>query len=82
MILTDEEREALFNDSDLECYSSDDIEAACKFAAAVERKVLRKLRERPADAWLDCFGEPYRERSEIDDDASATPVHIIPEEHE
>lgn len=86
MILTDEEREALFNDSDLECYSSDDIEAACKFAAAVEREVLRKLRERePSGYLIDWPDEPDLGdyfSTEPSGCGRSRPLHIIPEVNE
>ena len=62
-----------------------------EFARAIEREVLRKLRERPADAWMrdswgpDCgpFVELYK-ASEMGwrDKEDWTPLHIIPEDHE
>lgn len=40
-MLTDEQIEQLFNASDLECLSSDDIEAGVKFARAIEAEVRK-----------------------------------------
>ena len=87
-ILTDEEVWSLWNSQ-----ATDDMnmQEAATFARAIESAVLRKLRERPADAWMrdswgpDCgpFVELYKS-SEMGwrDKEGWTPLHIIPEEHE
>lgn len=83
MILTDEERERIARPfvrtiGGDHWYSGDDgirddgdIE---KFAAAIESAVLRKLRERPADAWLIVDGADGYNCHKW------KPLHIIPTE--
>lgn len=80
MILTDEDIEAL--------RSVDDCgEAAPEFsriARIAEAEVLRKLRERPADAVLLTYDSGERELRFHNNGwpAAETPLHIIPEVHE
>lgn len=83
MILTDEERERIEHG----CWSGPGLGASFdrqKFAAAIEREVLRKLRERPADAVLLTYDSGERELRFHNNGwpAAETPLHIIPEVNE
>lgn len=91
MILTDEERERIarpfvrtiggdhWHSGDDGIRDDGDIEM---FAAAIERAVLRKLRERPADAWLLTYDNGERELRFQNNGwpAKEAPLHIIPKE--
>lgn len=93
MILTDEERERIAKPfvrtiGSGHWYSGDDgirddgdIE---KFAAAIESTVLRKLRGRPADAWINGRRDVLLDHPECygREDEGWTPLHIIPEVNE
>lgn len=101
MILTDEEREALGHRIAWRYKKSSDPHHSdtytfnratlLRFSEAVEREVLRKLRERPADAWLvrrlDAPLYPIMFMHKpvdalADPERSVQELHIIPEDHE
>lgn len=82
MILTDEERAKFVNDI---CeYGTDFVSPLFATVEAVEREVLRKLRERPADAVLLTYDSGERELRFQNNGwpAAETPLHIIPEVNE
>lgn len=75
MILTDEERAELVG-------NVANIGDGLRIARAIESAVLRKLRERPADAWITDRGDIVRPGTPDAEWSSWTPLHIIPEVNE
>lgn len=92
MILTDEEREAALHPLGVARYSTLMSPADVhRIARAIESAVLRKLRERPADAWMrpdNRVAEESYSRTQFSRGPDKPPIgtwrplHIIPEEHE
>lgn len=76
-ILTDEELHAADP-----CPHSMFDQQRLDYGRAVERLLLRKLRERPADAWLTPGQDLHLSNSEGFRFSDWTPLHIVPEEHE
>lgn len=78
MILTDEERALLAHEMVKGCKSVNWL------ASRLEAEVLRKLRDRPADAWMvgDEVFMTMAQIKTIGELAAARPLHIIPEANE